>query len=89
MNRELNQRENEKESGVGWMCMEKEKEEESVQRWKLSEQEYVQKWIGQVNKAQKMGKYAKDSEQSMQDSYMTSTERKKPARQGLSEVYIL
>ena len=69
--------------------MEKEKEEESVQRWKFGEQEYVQEWIGQVNKAQKTGKYAKDSEQSMQESCMTITERTKKASQGLNEVYIL
>jgi len=35
------------------MCMEKEKEEESVQRWKFGEQKYVQEWIGQVNKHRK------------------------------------
>ena len=33
--------------------------------------------------------YAKYSEQIMQDSCMTATERTKPASQGLSEVYVL
>ena len=33
--------------------------------------------------------YAEDSEQSMQDSCMTATERTKPTSQGLSEVYVL
>ena len=33
--------------------MEKEKEEESMQRWKFGEQEYVQEWVGQVNKHRK------------------------------------
>ena len=42
-----------------------------------------------IQKCSEQVEYAKHSEQSMQDSYMTATERTKPASQGLSEVYIL
>ena len=42
-----------------------------------------------IQKCSEQVEYAKDSEQIMQDSCMTATERKKPANQGLSEVYVL
>ena len=42
-----------------------------------------------IQKYNEQVEYAKDSEQSMQVNCMTATERKKPASQRLSEVYIL
>ena len=42
-----------------------------------------------IQKCSEHVEYAKDSEQSLQDNCMIATERKKPASQRLSEVYIL